>query len=104
MILTSNLAEKRPAMKWLKIDLRGRTSNRDGVGAIVRVSAGSQTYTKAQDGQSGYLSQSILPLYFGLGNAAHADKISVEWPSGKRQALEGPINLNRTLEIVEPAE
>jgi hypothetical protein len=62
-------------------------------------------YTKVNDGKSGYLSQSALPLYFGLGDAAAVDRIQVLWPSGpagRPQTLEGPIETNRLLEIREP--
>ena len=57
---------------------------------------------RAVDGKSGYLSQSDLPLYIGLGTAARADTVEVRWPSGKRQVLPGPHPSGSTLEIVEP--
>ena len=44
-----------------------------------------------------------MPLYFGLGDAAAVDRVEVRWPSGADQMLEGPIETNRVLEIVEPA-
>jgi hypothetical protein len=48
----------------------------------------SRTYTRAiYDGKSGYLSQSSMPLYFGLGDATQIDSIEVSWPSGKKQKL-----------------
>jgi hypothetical protein len=57
---------------------------------------------KPLDGKSGYLSQSDLPLYFGLANADHADRIEVRWPSGRHQSVAGPIAARRTIDIVEP--
>lgn len=54
--------------------LEGTGSNRNGLGATVRVRAGGQTYTKYNDGKSGYLAQSVLLLYFGLGDAEKVDK------------------------------
>jgi hypothetical protein len=54
------------------------------------------------DGNSGYLSHSILPLYFGLDQAEKVDKIEVKWPSGELQTLSGPIASNRQLEVTEP--
>jgi hypothetical protein len=57
---------------------------------------------KWMDGKSGYLSQSDLPLYFGLGDAESAASIEVVWPSGQRQTLAGPHPAGRTVEVVEP--
>jgi hypothetical protein len=89
MVLTSNLTEKTP-VHYLTIKLIGTTSNRDGLGALVKVTAGGVSYTKVMDGNSGYLSHSLYPLYFGLGSAASADSIEVTWPSGKKQIVQSP--------------
>lgn len=101
MVLISDLAERKQ-IHWIKILLEGTRSNRGGLGAIVRVHSGSQTQTKINDGKSGYLAQSALPLYFGLGEADHVDRIEVVWPSGQIQALERVSPVNRTLRITEP--
>ena len=69
MVLVSNLSEK-TQVHYVEVKLTGTTSNRDGLGAIVKVTAGGTTYTKVLDGNSGYLSHSVYPLYFGLGAAA----------------------------------
>jgi hypothetical protein len=98
-ILVSDLAQRR-AISYLKVNLVGTKSNRNGLGARVTVSAGDLTITKAQDGKSGYLAQSVLPLYFGLGSAKHIDSVQVQWPSGYRQTVPNP-KMNTTLEIVE---
>jgi hypothetical protein len=100
-VLLSDLAERR-AIHWLKLRLIGKASNRDGIGALVKVTAGGVTMTQLVDGNSGYLSHSDLPLYFGLGDAAAADKIEVRWPSGRTQTLAGPIAGNRQLDVAEP--
>ena len=50
--------------------------------------AGGQSYTKVRDGKSGYLSQSLLPLYFGLDGTAAVDRVEVRWPSGMLEVLE----------------
>ena len=63
--------------------------------------AGGRTLTQVHDGQSGYLSQSALPLYFGLGDATVIDQVSVQWLAGQQQVLKGPIETNRPLVIVE---
>ena len=101
MVLVSNLTE-RTRVRYLAVSLTGTSSNRSGVGAIVRVTAGGSTYTKVNDGKSGYLSQSAAPLYFGLGGAESVERIDVVWPSGKNQIVLPPIRVNSTVEIREP--
>ena len=101
MVLVSDLADRK-RIHFLKVNLTGTRSNRDGLGARVTVRAGSATYTKVQDGQSGYLSQSRWPLYFGLGDAGRVDQVEVLWPSGEQQVLAGPISAGSELNITEP--
>src|SRR5690606_5192157 len=73
-ILISDLSERRK-VKFLKLRLIGTRSNRDGVGGRVKVSAGNAVMTQWRDGKSGYLAQSSLPLYFGLGEAESINEI-----------------------------
>ena len=103
LVLISNLHEKKPTLRYLKIKLIGSKSNRDGLGAIVRVRIGQRTLTRVHDGKSGYMSQSSYPLYIGLGDADQIDSIEVVWPSGASQTRTGPIEPNQLLEINEPA-
>jgi hypothetical protein len=98
------LSERNPDLHYLKIQLQGKKSNRDGLGAKVQVKTDGLVRTQVHDGQSGYLSQSALPLYFGLGDAAMIDEISITWPSGIRQVIPGPIRANQTMVIVEDGE
>ena len=100
-VLVSNLTQHKK-IRWLKIELKGTRSNRNGLGATVRVHAGGQTYTKYNDGKSGYLAQSVLPLYFGLADATSIDRVEVDWPSGTKQVLTKAIEENQTLRIMEP--
>jgi hypothetical protein len=100
MVLVSNLTAVRRS-HYLKVRLTGKESNRNGIGALVKVSAGGLTQSRVMDGSSGYLSHSILPLYFGLGGAATVDRIEVRWPSGKQQAIAGPIAADRQLDLTE---
>jgi len=53
------------------------------------------------DGDSGYLSHSLYPLYFGVSGADRVDRIEVQWPSGKKQLVGAP-KINSTIEIKEP--
>jgi enediyne biosynthesis protein E4 len=99
-VLISNLAERKQ-IHWLKVMLHGKASNRNGLGASVRVLAGDAVYTRQNDGKSGYLSQSVLPLYFGLGDAAKINRVEVSWPSGRRQVLNN-VQANQTLSVTEP--
>ncbi|MDE0298158.1 MAG: CRTAC1 family protein [Candidatus Poribacteria bacterium] len=100
LVLISNLSDKR-AINFLKVKLIGTKSNRDGLGATVTVTAGSNTYVKVHDGQSGYLSQSLYPLYFGLDDADIVNRIDVLWPSGKKQVVAGPLDTNKLIDIEE---
>ena len=100
-VLVSDLTERRE-VRWIEIDLRGTRSNRDGLGAFVRVHAGDRVLAFQNDGKSGYLAQSSLPLYVGLGEAEAVDRIEVAWPSGTEQVVEGPIASGHWVEIVEP--
>ena len=101
-ILMSDLAERR-AVRSVTVDLRGTTSNRDGLGAVVRLHAGGRVLTRYADGKSGYLSQSSVPLYFGLGDAETIDRIVVSWPSGIEQTVTEGLSIGAPIQIVEPA-
>jgi enediyne biosynthesis protein E4 len=101
MVLVSDLA-RRKRTRWMKVVLAGTASNRDGLGALVRVHAGGRVYTRSCDGKSGYLSQSVLPLYFGLGEADKVDRVEVAWPSGRKQVVTRGLRVNDTLRVTEP--
>ena len=100
-VLISNLSE-RTAVHFVQIRLTGTRSNRDGLGALVKLSAGGKTYIRYHDGKSGYLAQSSYPLYFGLGSSSSVEQIEVQWPSGTVQKVTDGIQINTTVEIVEP--
>ena len=101
-VLLSDLAARHP-VHFLQVRARGTRSNRDGLGARVTVVLPQgRRILKVLDGKSGYLSQSDLPLYFGLADADHAGAIEVRWPSGRRQTVAGPIKAGQTFEVVEP--
>jgi hypothetical protein len=99
-VLISNLAQKK-TIHFLKVALVGSKSNRNGIGATVTVSIKDMKITQVQDGKSGYLSQSVLPLYFGLGESNQVDRIEVQWPSGERQTVLKPPPINTTIQIRE---
>ncbi|MEE2833600.1 MAG: CRTAC1 family protein [Candidatus Latescibacterota bacterium] len=89
------------SMAWLRVRLRGTTSNRDAVGAKVWLYAGGTTQFHQVRAGTGYQSTSELTVHFGLGVATGADSLWVEWPSGTRQRF-GPQTARRTLLITEP--
>ena len=97
-VLFADLAQ-RYDIHWLKVVLEGTLSNRDGLGAWVAVHTADGQRTRYQDGKLGYLSQSSVPLYFGLGGATLVDRIVVTWPGGETQLVEGPIATNELLRI-----
>jgi enediyne biosynthesis protein E4 len=100
-VLISNLSAKRP-VHWLGVTLAGTSSNRNGLGAAVRVSSDGRVLTQWHDGKSGYLSQSVLPLYFGLDQATTVDRVEVDWPSGKKQVVTEGLRANSIVKITEP--
>lgn len=86
---------------WLELDLEGTASNRDGIGAIIRVTAGGVTQVRVQDGGIHERGQNHQRLHFGLAKHAQIDKISVYWPSGQVQELSG-AKADQVLRIKEP--
>lgn len=100
MVLVSDLDRQMEDLGYLKVELVGTESNRDGLGALVSVHTDSMTITRFNGGKSGYLAQSSLPLYFGLGEE-DVTRIEVTWPTGEEQVLDGPIESNTTLQVIE---
>ncbi len=87
---------------WISMRLVGRKSNRDGIGAVVRVMSKSGKQWNMVHSGSSYCSQSDLALTFGLGSDAAVDAIEIDWPSGAKQAL-GGVAANQFLTIDETA-
>src|SRR4029077_9731384 len=82
------------------IKLIGVKSNRDGVGARVKVVAGNLTQIDEVHSGDSYLSQSDLRLHFGLEKATKIDSVEVHWPSGAVDKVAG-VGVNRILSIKE---
>lgn len=70
---------------FLNLKLKGIKSNRDAIGARVRVEAGGVSQIREIEGGGSYLSQSDLRVHFGLGNSSRIDSLDVNWPSGAHQ-------------------
>ena len=82
---------------WIRLKLRGTTSNRDGIGARVTVDGQYNMMTAA----SGYASSSHSGVHFGLGMTRRIHQIRIRWPSGIEQVLEN-VEVDQVLEVVEP--
>jgi hypothetical protein len=72
---------------WLELELEGRKSNRDAVGTKVWVTAEGRRMLRFVDGGNGFAAQSTKRIHAGLGGAATAELVEVEWPSGLRQSF-----------------
>ena len=88
------------ANRSVRVALRGTKSNRDGIGGVVRVRTGTTWMTRFVRTGSSYLSQSELPLTFGLGAREAVDEAIVEWPSGVKQHL-GVLRAGRSYLVTE---
>lgn len=86
---------------WLMMDLEGVTSNRDGIGCRIKITAGESIQTAQKKSTTGYLSQNEPRVHFGLGLADTVDTIEIKWPSGKNQILKD-VAANQIIEIKEP--
>jgi enediyne biosynthesis protein E4 len=84
----------------LRVKLVGTKSNRDGIGAVVRVTSGSDKQWKMLRSGSSYLAQSELVLTFGLGAQIKADSVEIQWPSGQVDKLSN-INAGQTVTVQE---
>ena len=87
------------ANHWISIRLRGNRSNRDGIGAVVRVESPSGKQWNMVRSGSSYCSQSDLALTFGLGKDTRAS-LRIEWPSGRSQTI-GDVAADQFLTIDE---
>ena len=82
---------------WLNVKLEGRKSNRDGIGARVRVDNQWNVMTSAVS----YASSSLDGVHFGLGAAEEIERVEITWPSGKKQVLEN-VKANQVVAVREP--
>jgi hypothetical protein len=85
---------------WLDIALRGVKSNRDGIGARIKVVTKAGAQYNHQTSSVCYASSSLGPVHFGLGAEAKAEKVEIAWPSGIVQTLEN-VDADRILKVTE---
>ena len=86
---------------WLGFALQGTKSNRDGIGARIKVTAAGKVQFNHMTTASGYASSSAGPVHFGLGDARVADEVEIRWPSGTVQTLKN-VAADRVVQVVEP--
>jgi hypothetical protein len=84
----------------LRVKLIGTKSNRDGIGATVKLTAGGETQTHMLHSGSSYLSASELVLTFGLARNEKADAIEIRWPSSKLDHLSN-VAAGQTITVTE---
>jgi hypothetical protein len=84
----------------IRLRLVGTKSNRDGIGSTVSVFSGGITQSQMVKGGSSYLSQSELPLTFGLDKRDHIDRIVIQWPSGRTEEYKN-LSAGRAYECTE---
>jgi len=88
---------------WTVLQLVGRASNRDGIGAVVRIEGGSRTQIDELRCGYSYLSMNDLRLHFGLGNAERIERLEIRWPSGLTQVF-SDLPTDRILHLREGGE
>jgi hypothetical protein len=86
---------------WLELALQGTKSNRDGIGARVRLVAGGHAQFNHLTTAAGYASSSAGPVHFGLGAANSAEEIEIHWPSGVDQTLKN-VQADQVVHVKEP--
>jgi hypothetical protein len=86
---------------WLQLKLVGTKSNRNGIGAVTRVTSAGGTQWQTVHSGSSYCSASDLALTFGLGKDVSATSVEIDWPSGTKQKLSN-VAANKSLVVKEP--
>jgi hypothetical protein len=86
-----------PAGHWIVLHLHGTKSNRDGIGAVIRIGDQYAEMTTTV----GYASSAAWGVHFGLGSVTRIDRIAIVWPSGVKQVLT-QVPANQVLNVTEP--
>jgi len=110
VVVTSNdgpawvlLNQTEPFNHWITLNLVGTKSNRDGIGAQVKISTANGDQFATVTTSSSYQSSSDKRVHFGLGTADSIREIEIRWPSGIRQLIED-AKADRILKITEPVK
>ena len=84
----------------IRFHLLGTSSNRDAIGATVRIYHDGSSQSRLVRGGSSYLSQSELPVTFGLGKRDRIDRVVIQWPNGKIEEYKNLV-AGRAYECIE---
>ena len=101
MVLVSDLAERKK-VRWLKVVLTGTVSNRNGLGAIVRVRPGGGCTRSGTTASPATCRRASCPSTSASAMPPEIDRVEVDWPSGRKQVVTKGLQTNRTLAITEP--
>jgi hypothetical protein len=88
------------AQNSVLIQLVGRTSNLEGIGARVRITSGGRTQVREVKAGSSYLTHSDVRAHFGLGRSGRAERLEVRWPGGRTEVLQN-VAANQIVTIRE---
>ena len=91
-----------PFGHWIELRVRGAASGVDAEGAVVEIERGGVVERREVRGETGGIGKSWRTLHFGLG-CESIERITVRWPSGAREEMTGPIEVDRLLEVAEEA-
>jgi hypothetical protein len=84
----------------VRVQLVGTKSNRDAIGAVVRVYHNGVQQSRMVRSGSSYLSQSELPVTFGVGSETHVERLLIEWPSGKTEEYKNLVT-GKAYQVIE---
>ena len=92
--------DRRTPAHWLSVALIGKTSNRNAIGARLRLTAAGRTHVDQVRGGGSYYAQNDFRLHFGLGPAAAIERVEVRWPNGLEEVWTN-LGADRLLTFVE---
>ena len=84
----------------IRFHLVGMQSNRDAIGATVRVFVDGQQQTRMVRSGSSYLSQSELPVTFGVGKREQIERVVIDWPNGRSEEYKG-LKTGKAFQVIE---
>ncbi len=86
--------------RGIRFQLVGTKSNRDAIGATVKIFGGGMSQSRVVRGGSSYLSQSELPVTFGVGKSEKIERVTIDWPSGRSEEYKD-LASGKAYEIIE---
>jgi hypothetical protein len=88
---------------WIEFKLQGTKSNRDGIGARIKVVTKSGAQSNHMTTSSGYASSSAAPVHFGIGSNASVNVVEIHWPSGTVETMKD-LPADQVIRVKEPAK